>query len=245
MNTNLTNLNDSGQGNQNFNNKTISSREIAEVTGKHHKHVLTDCEKLNQNYKDLGLDEISADLYKDSYGRYQRQMQLTKMQSMDLMTGYSIPLRIKVNRRWEELELNNQVKAPSSLKEALMLALVQQEQLEAQQLLLEEQKPKVIFADAVSTSKTTVLIGELAKILKQNGIEIGQNRLFDWLRENGFLIVRKGSDYNMPTQRSMDLGLFEIKETSITHSDGKITISKTPKVTGKGQQYFVNKFLKK
>lgn len=107
---------------------------------------------------------------------------------------------------------------------------------------IELDKPKVVFADAVTTSKTSILVGELAKILKQNGVCIGQNRLFEWLRENGFLIKRKGTDYNMPTQKSMELGLFEIKETSVTHSDGNITINKTPKVTGKGQLYFVNKF---
>lgn len=108
---------------------------------------------------------------------------------------------------------------------------------------VEEDKPKVIFADAVSTAKNSILIGELAKLLKQNGVDMGQNRLFKWLREHGYLIKREGLDYNMPTQRSMELGLFEIKETAITHADGHISISKTPKVTGKGQQYFVNLFL--
>lgn len=112
-------------------------------------------------------------------------------------------------------------------------------QLEAK---IQQDKPKVIFADAVTTSRTSILVGELAKILKQNGIDTGQNRLFEWLRNNGYLINRKGTDYNMPTQKSMELGLFEIKETSITHSDGHISISKTPKVTGKGQMYFINKF---
>lgn len=109
---------------------------------------------------------------------------------------------------------------------------------------VQEMKPKALFADAVSVSKSTILIGELAKILKQNGVEIGATRLFAWLRENGYLISRKGTDWNMPTQRSMNLGLFEIKETTITHSDGHTTINKTTKVTGKGQQYFINKFLK-
>lgn len=108
---------------------------------------------------------------------------------------------------------------------------------------VEEDRPKVIFADAVSTANNSILIGELAKLLKQNGVEMGQNRLFKWLREHGFLIKREGLDYNMPTQRSMELGLFEIKETAITHADGHISISKTPKVTGRGQQYFVNLFL--
>lgn len=106
---------------------------------------------------------------------------------------------------------------------------------------VEEDKPKVLFADAVETSKTTILIGELAKLITQNGCKIGQNRLFAWLRDNGYLIKRQGTDYNMPTQKSMELGLFEIKETAITHSDGHITVNKTPKVTGRGQIYFINK----
>lgn len=106
---------------------------------------------------------------------------------------------------------------------------------------IEEDKPKILFADAVETSKTTILIGELAKLITQNGCKIGQNRLFAWLRDNSYLIKRQGTDYNMPTQKSMELGLFEIKETAITHSDGHITVSKTPKVTGRGQIYFINK----
>lgn len=107
----------------------------------------------------------------------------------------------------------------------------------------EVNRPKVLFADSVSASKTSILVGELAKLLKQNGVDIGQNRLFTWLREKGFLIRRKGTDFNMPTQKAMEMGLFEIKETSITHADGHTSVNKTPKVTGKGQQYFVNAFL--
>ena len=117
----------------------------------------------------------------------------------------------------------------------------------AKNKMLEDEKkintPKVIFADAVSASHTSILVGELAKILKQNGVKIGQNKFFQYLREQGYLIKREGTDYNMPTQRSMEQGLFEIKETSISHSDGHISVNKTPKVTGKGQQYFINKFL--
>lgn len=108
---------------------------------------------------------------------------------------------------------------------------------------IESDRPKVLFADSVAASKTSILIGELAKLIRQNGVEIGQNRLFEWMRRNGYLIRRLGSDYNMPTQRAMEMGLFRVKETSITHSDGSISVSKTVKVTGKGQQYFVNKFL--
>lgn len=118
---------------------------------------------------------------------------------------------------------------------------------QARRKALEEQAendaPKVLFADSVSASKTSVLIFDLAKLLRQNGVNIGGNRLFAWMRENGYLVRRKGMDYNMPTQKSMEMGLFEVKETVITHSDGHVTTNKTPKVTGKGQVYFINKFL--
>ena len=107
---------------------------------------------------------------------------------------------------------------------------------------LQAAKPKVLFADAVSASDSTILIGDLAKILKQNGHPIGQKRLFCWMREQGYLIKRAGADYNSPTQRAMEMGLFKIKETAISHSDGHVSVSKTTKVTGKGQQYFINKF---
>ena len=128
-----------------------------------------------------------------------------------------------------------------------VLTALKEERAAKERLQLEatENKPKVIFADAVSVSEGAILIGELAKILKGNGIEIGQNRLFEKLRQDGYLIKRKGTDYNAPTQRAMDLGLFRVKETAITHSDGHVTISKTTKLTGKGQQYFINLFLGK
>ena len=123
---------------------------------------------------------------------------------------------------------------------ALLMADKKIHKLETQ---IEADRPKVLFADAVSASHTSILVGELAKLISQNGYKIGANRLFAWMRENGYLIKRKGSDWNMPTQRSMDLKLFEIKETNVQHADGHITVNKTPKVTGKGQQYFINKFL--
>lgn len=117
------------------------------------------------------------------------------------------------------------------------------EQLKRKDIQIEQMKPKALFADALSTSDTPILVGELAKILHQNGVSMGQNRMFRWLRDNGYLISKKGTSYNMPTQRAMELGLFKIKENAITHSDGHVTITKTPKVTGKGQVYFVNKFV--
>lgn len=132
---------------------------------------------------------------------------------------------------------------------ALMIVQAEEEreravlQLNEANKQIEADKPKVIFADAVSVSTDAILIGELAKILKQNGVNMGQNRLFEWMRMNGYLINRKATDYNMPTQYAMDRGLFKIKETAISHSDGHVTIGKTVKVTGSGQQYFIHKFL--
>ena len=123
---------------------------------------------------------------------------------------------------------------------ALLMADQKVHKLEAQ---IEADRPKVLFADAVSASKSSCLIGELAKILKQNGIDIGQNKLFQWLRAHGYLISRRGESWNQPTQKSMQLGLFELKKTNINHPDGHTTVTTTTKVTGKGQQYFINKFL--
>lgn len=119
-----------------------------------------------------------------------------------------------------------------------------QSKVDEQARQLKAQEGKVLFANAVESAKTSILVGDLAKILKGNGIDIGQKRLFAWLREHGWLIKAKGSSWNMPTQKSMDLGLFEIKETTVTHADGHTTVNKTPKVTGKGQTYFTNLFLK-
>lgn len=103
--------------------------------------------------------------------------------------------------------------------------------------------PKVLFADSVEASKTSILVFDLAKLIRQNGVDIGGKRLFAWMRDNGYLVRRKGADYNMPTQKAMELGLFEVKETAITHADGHISVNRTPKVTGRGQVYFINKFL--
>lgn len=133
---------------------------------------------------------------------------------------------------------------PNSFKEALLLAAQQQEQIENQQKQIAADKPKVLFAEAVSTSQRSCLISELAKIISQNGVTIGQNRLFEWMRKNGFL-CNKGASYNQPTQKAMELGLFEIKKTTITKSTGDIIVTTTSKVTGKGQIYFVNKFIGK
>jgi anti-repressor protein len=128
------------------------------------------------------------------------------------------------------------------IKLATELKTEKDKRIQAEQQIKAD-KPKVIFADAVSASDNTILIGDLAKLIKQNGQPLGQKRLFSWLRDNGYLIKRQGADYNSPTQKAMELGVFKIKETAITHADGHVSVSKTVKVTGRGQQYFINKFL--
>lgn len=159
----------------------------------------------------------------------------------------------KTFKRWVTSEVlpsirktGGYIDGQESMSDAELMAkalLVANKQIEERNREIERMKPKEIFADAVAASKTSILIGELAKLLRQNGIEIGQNRLFLWMRENGYLIRRKGTDWNMPTQKAMELELFEVKETVINHASGYTTTNKTVKVTGKGQQYFINKFL--
>lgn len=145
---------------------------------------------------------------------------------------------LELERRWNSPEavMNRALEYSRKQVKALM---------EEKQGLIEENKelkPKALFADAVSASNESILIGQLAKLIRQNGYEIGQNRLFEWMRDNGYLI-KKGERYNQPTQKSMDLGLFEVKERTITNPDGSTRITLTTKVTGKGQMYFINKFL--
>lgn len=147
---------------------------------------------------------------------------------------------LEVEREWnspEKVMARALMLAESKLNEVKAFAAEQIKQLE-------EAQPKVVFADAVATAKTSILIGDLAKILKQNGVNTGQKRLFEWMRQNGYLIKRKGADYNSPTQRAMEQELFEIKETSVAMPDGGVKIIRTTKVTGKGQIYFVNLFKK-
>lgn len=147
---------------------------------------------------------------------------------------------MEVEREWNSPEkvMARALKiADVKIKEISALAEQQTKQLE-------EAKPKIIFADAVATARTSILIGDLAKLIKQNGFDIGQKRLFEWLRQNGYLIKRKGADYNSPTQKSMDMKLFEIKESSVVLPNESTQIKKTTKVTGKGQIYFINIFKK-
>ncbi|MGN0605823.1 MAG: phage antirepressor [Oscillospiraceae bacterium] len=201
------------------------------------------------------IDEIPI---QDSIGRMQKTPVITESGLYSLVLSSKLPTAKKF-KHWVTSEILPSIRkhgaymTENTLEKALtspdfLIQLANQikaeqeknRQLETQ---IEANKPKVIFADAVSVSNTSILVGDLAKLIKQNGVEIGANRLFKWLRDNGYLISRKGSDYNSPTQKSMEMKLFEVKETVVTHSDGHTSINKTPKVTGKGQQYFVNKFL--
>lgn len=224
----------------------VSSVEVARNFEKKHKHVLDTIRELLE-----GGAENSASLFKRSTYIHAQNKQEYPMYYMN-RDGFSLLImsftgkealewKLKYINAFNEMEkkLNN----PEFLVQRSMQYL--NEKCNA---LLEENaslKPKALFADAVATSHTSILVGELAKILKQNGVDMGQKRLFAWLREKGYLIKRQGTDYNMPTQKSMELGLFEIKEGSYVNGSGVNITTKTPKVTGKGQQYFINKFLAK
>ena len=145
------------------------------------------------------------------------------------------------------IEIENRWNTPEAvMARALQMANRKIDEIKNANVMLEqkieEDKPKVIFADSVSAAKTSILVGDLAKLIKQNGINIGQNRLFEWLRDNGYLI-KGGSSKNMPTQKAADMGLFEVKESTVNNPDGSVRVTKTTKVTGKGQVYFINKFL--
>ncbi len=226
----------------------MTSMQIAEVTGKLHHHITRDIKDEIEKLENSGVPtetKFGLSERKDSTGRTIPYYILTKEGVLQLAARYDAVVRAKLI----ELAMKED-KPPVQIDSKFLFTIAAQlEEKEKQNLQLtakiEQDKPKVLFADAVSTAHTTILIGELAKLLKQNGIDIGEKRLFEWLRNHGYLINRKGTDYNAPTQRSMEKELFTVKETVITHPDGHISISKTTKVTGKGQQYFINKFLNK
>lgn len=224
--------------------RRMSTREIAELTGKEHKNVLRDVRNLIERgaIDRLSFEPIS---YKDRYGREQEAYELNFKATMTLITGYDAPLRSKVIDRWYDLETGSAAPALETPEQIMAKAiLIAQDTIARQRAQIDEYRPKALFADAVSTSQTCILVGELAKLLKQNGIETGQQRLFEDLRQGGWLI-KTGSDRNMPTQKSMERGLFEIKERTVNSPDGTVRITKTPKVTGKGQVFFVNLYLKR
>lgn len=199
----------------------------------------------------LDADEVSLTDLTDSMGRQQETTVINESGLYNVILRSDKP-EAKPFRKWVTSEVlpsirktGGYIAGQESMSDSELMAkalLVAKRQIDAKTAQIEEMTPKAVFADAVAASKTSILIGELAKILRQNGVEdMGQQRLFEWMRNNGFLIRRNATDRNMPTQRAIEQGLMEVKETTICHSDGHTSISKTPKVTGKGQVYFVNR----
>lgn len=213
------------------------------------------CECLEINNSRQALSRLDTDEKADvilNDGSQNRKMNIVNEYGLYNLVLSSRKPEAKEFKRWITHEVIPSIRKygsfnmaiPRTLPDALNAYAREIEAHQKTQALLEAQRPKVLFADSVAASHTSILIGELAKLLHQNGVkDMGQKRLFAWMREHGYLISRKANDYNMPTQRAMELGLFQIKETTVTHSDGHISVSKTPKVTGKGQQYFIEKFL--
>lgn len=222
----------------------VSSRQIAESFGKEHKHVLDAVKNLvAENSAAKSMFHLSSfENRGKKYPMYLMNRDGFSLLAMGFTGKAALAWKLKYIAAFNEMEKQLAQRPPLSRSELMAQALIAaHDELEHKNAQIEEMTPKAVFADAVRASKSSILIGELAKILRQNGVEMGQNRLFEWLRRNGYLISRAGSDRNMPTQRAVEMGLLEIKETTICHSDGHTSISKTPKVTGKGQIYFVNK----
>lgn len=226
----------------------VSSRQIAENFDKNHRDVLRAVDNLKEDVRNFAQMFFES-TEPDSYGREQRAYLMNRDGFTLLAMGFTgkaaLEWKLKYIAAFNEMEKKLAEQPQLTRSQLLATALIAaHEELEEKDKQIETMKPKALFADAVSASKKSILVGEMAKLLSQNGINIGQNRLFDWMRKNGYLIKDpKRSDYNLPTQRSMEMGLFEIKETTIQHSD-HISINRTPKISGRGQVYFVNLFLK-
>lgn len=219
-----------------------SSLQVAETFDKEHSKVMRAIEGIAKN-GDTHQMFLKSSHINDQNGQSYPMYYMNRDGFTLLAMGFTGKKALKFKMQYIEAfnKMEDQIKTggfkvPSTMAEALRLAADQQERLELM-------KPKAIFADSVATSHTTILVGDLAKIIKGNGVDTGARRLFQWMRDNGYLIKRKGADYNSPTQKSMEMGLFKIKESSHVNSDGVTVVTKTPKVTGKGQQYFVNKFI--
>lgn len=224
--------------------ETMTSLQIAEVTGKPHNDVLKAIRAMEPAWVKITQGKFSLSTYTDRSGKSNPCYQLTKTECLYIATKFNDEARAKLVIRWEELERQNaQPSIPQNFAEALRLAATQQEQLEAQRAELEAAAPKVAFANAMLASKNSCLVGELAKIISQNGYTIGQNRLFQWLRENGYL-GRVGEYYNVPNQRYVEQGLFEVKRSTRSGSSGELYNITTTKVTPKGQEYFLQKFIR-
>ncbi|MGN8636624.1 phage regulatory protein/antirepressor Ant [Eubacterium pyruvativorans] len=228
-----------------------SSLKVAEVFEKGHQHVLRDIDNLKKDLSNFG-QMFAEGAEPDSYGRDRRVYYMNRDGFTLLAMGFTGKEALKFKLKYIEAFNAMEAEIKKAHLSSYMIAdpikraekWIEEETLRKEQAAeIERMRPKEIFSDAITASNTSILVGDLAKILKGNGVDIGQKRLFNWMRENGYLIKGQRSDRNMPTQRSMDMGLFEIKESSYISGDGVNHITKTPKVTGKGQKYFVNKFL--
>lgn len=232
------------------NQVVVNSRDVAEHFGKRRDHVLRDIEELIRKDPPKIGEMFHRVETSDSYGRMQKSYYMNRDGFSLLVMGFTgkeaIEWKLKYIEAFNEMEkkLKNPLALPnfSNPAEAARAWADEFEKRKQAEQLIEAQKPKVIFAEAVSTSKDGILVGMLAKLLHQNGVKIGQNRLFQWLRDKGYL-MKRGVDKNMPTQRSKELGLFDVKERVVGNPDGSIRLTRTPVVTGKGQVYFVQKFL--
>ena len=236
-----------------------TSNRVAEELEVEHKSLLR---KIDDYVLKFGGTNLCHEFYIESMyenrGKEYRNYLITEKGVAQLIGGYSaaVPKAFDLNvayiNEFDRMKTAlSTVKIPTTMKEVLLIALEQEEQIESLKLenkvqkeQIAEDRPKVLFAEAVNASHTSILIGDLAKLLKQNGYNTGQKRLFSILRDKGFLI-KTGESKNMPTQRGMELGLFEVKETTVNNPDGSIRVTKTTKVTGKGQQYFITMFLDK
>lgn len=226
-----------------------SSRQIAESFGKEHKDVLRAIENIkaqNCALTSMFFETTYTAGTGKAYPMYLMNRDGFTLLAMGFTGKAALEWKLKYIAAFNAMEKQLAQRPQLSRAELMAQALIAaHDELEHKDRQIAELTPKGIFADAVNASKKSILVGELAKLLCQNSVEIGQNRLFVWMREHGYLIRDpKRSDYNMPTQRAVEQGLFEIKETTVVHSDGHTSINKTPKVTGKGQIYFVNLFLK-
>lgn len=225
------------------NNKMlVTSLQVAGDFNKRHDHVLRDIEELKDvpNFGEMFNQTNIPDVYGRDRKAYLINRDGFTLLAMGFTGKYALKWKLKYIRAFNEME--EKLNSP----EFIMNKALEISKQRCDKLLLENQKmkPKAIFADAVSSSNESILIGQLAKLIRQNGYDIGQNRLFCWMRENGYLI-KSGIRYNQPTQKAMDLKLFEVKERALQNPDGSTKIILTTKVTGKGQVYFVNKFLNK
>lgn len=236
-------MNEIIQINYNNDRPTVSARDLHDFLG-----VDTDYRHWFSRMCDYGFTEgidfnpVKNDRVQNEGGRMVTRQVMDAQLTIDMAKELCMLQRNERGKQARQyfIQLEKDWNSPEKvMARALQIADRKLKQLEAK---VEQDKPKVLFADAVSTSEQSILIGQLAKIIRQNGVPMGERRLFQWMRENGYL-GKHGSRYNIPTQRSMEMGLFEIKETAVTHSDGRVTTNTTPKVTGKGQIYFVNCFL--